>query len=242
MLLPPVALLTLLLCALVPASAQEPTSEFFTSPFTLDEMAGKQAVVETTAGAIVMQLVPETAPNTVAHFMTLAQNGEYVGTVFHRVVPNGIIQGGDPVTKDPDRVADYGSGGMRRLRAEGRDVPHTAGVVTAVTFTAEADSAGSQFIICIGAQPAFDGQFTVFARVVEGMEVVQAISNAEANADGLPLERISITSVTIRDTPPEPFVEPEIQCSGDAPDPPPPGPDPTQLRWTDRDRIRKHGR
>ncbi len=186
--------------------AQPPAPGFFSSPFTLDDMAGKQAVVETTKGAIVMQLLPETAPNHVAHFMTLARDGSYEGTVFHRVVANGIIQGGDPLSKDPARVADYGSGGMRRLRAEGREVTHTAGAVTAVTFMNEPDSAGSQFMICIGDQPAFDGQFTVFARIVEGMEVVREISTAEANADGLPNERIAITAVTIRDTPPEPFV------------------------------------
>ena len=186
--------------------AQPPTPEFFTSPFTLDDMRGKQAVVETTMGTIVMELLPETAPTYVAHVMTLAREGAYDGTIFHRVVANGIIQGGDPLSKDPARAADYGSGGMRRLRAEGRDVTHTAGSVTAITFANEPDSAGSQFMICIGDQPAFDGQFTVFARVVEGMEVVQAISTAEANADGLPNERIAITRITIRDTPPEPFV------------------------------------
>jgi cyclophilin family peptidyl-prolyl cis-trans isomerase len=66
-------------------------------------------------------------------------------------------------------------------------------------------------MICIGEQPAFDGQFTVFARVVEGLEVVQAISGVEADADGLPRERVAITAVTIRDTPPEPFVNETVE-------------------------------
>jgi cyclophilin family peptidyl-prolyl cis-trans isomerase len=197
-----------------PQTAAPQPSAFFTSPFTLDEMKGKQAVVETTMGRVVMQLLPESAPNVVAHFMTLAREGGYDGTVFHRVVRNGIIQGGDPISKDPARVKEYGSGGMNRLRAEGRDVKHTAGSVTAVTFANEPDSAGSQFMICIGDQPAFDGQFTVFARVVEGLEVVQAISAVEANADGLPLERVAITAVTIRDTPPEPFVNETVEELG----------------------------
>ena len=189
---------------------QAPAPDFFTSPFTLEEMAGTQAVVETTRGTIVMQLLPETAPNHVAHFITLAREGAYTGTIFHRVVPNGIIQGGDPFSAAPARVAEYGSGGMRRLRAEGREVHHAAGAVTAVTFADEPDSAGSQFIICIGEQPAFDGLFTVFARVVDGMEVVQDIASAEASADGLPNERIAITGITIRDTPPDPFVDESV--------------------------------
>jgi cyclophilin family peptidyl-prolyl cis-trans isomerase len=201
-----VLLLQLLFQAGYAAGPQAGKTDFFTSPFTLDEMTGKQAVVETTMGTIVMQLLPETAPNHVAHFMTLARDGGYNGTVFHRVVLNGIIHGGDPVTKDPTRVNEYGSGGMNRLRAEGRDVKHTAGSVTAVTFLNEPDSAGSQFMICIGDQPAFDGQFTVFARVVEGIETVQAISAVDTDADGLPRERVAIANVTIRDTPPEPFV------------------------------------
>jgi peptidyl-prolyl cis-trans isomerase B (cyclophilin B) len=191
--------------------AAAPSPAFFTSPFTLDDMKGKQAVVETTMGTIVMQLLPESAPNVVAHFMTQAREGGYNGTIFHRVVRNGIIQGGDPISKDPARVKEYGSGGMNRLKAEGREVKHTAGAVTAVTFANEPDSAGSQFMICIGEQPAFDGQFTVFARVVEGLEVVQAISGVEADADGLPRERVAITAVTIRDTPPEPFVNETVE-------------------------------
>jgi cyclophilin family peptidyl-prolyl cis-trans isomerase len=200
----------LLLLLLVPAgsTADAPAQKttFFTSPFPLEEMTGKQAVVETTKGTVVMQLLPETAPNHVAHFITLAREGGYNGTIFHRVVRDGIIHGGDPITRDPARAKEYGSGGMNRLRAEGREVRHTAGAVTAVTFANEPDSAGSQFMICIGDQPAFDGQFTVFARVVEGLEVVRAISALEADADGLPRERIAINTVTIRDTPPEPFV------------------------------------
>lgn len=189
-----------------PQTAKPPQPTFFTSALSLDEMKGKQAVMETSKGTVILQLLPETAPNHVAHFITQAHEGSYTGTIFHRVVPNGIIHGGDPITKDPTRVKEYGSGGMNRLRAEGREVRHTAGAVTAVTFPDNPDSAGSQFVICFGEQPAFDGQFTVFARVVEGIEVVQAISAVDADADGLPRDRVEIASITIRDTPPEPFV------------------------------------
>jgi cyclophilin family peptidyl-prolyl cis-trans isomerase len=204
-------LILLLFQAGSPAAPRTQKPEFFTSPFALEDMKGKQAVMETTLGRVVLHLLPETAPNHVAHFMALARDGGYTGTIFHRVVRNGIIQGGDPITKDPARVKEYGSGGMNRLRAESRTEKHTAGAVTAITFAGNDDSAGSQFMICIGDQPAFDGQYTVFARVVEGLEVVQAISAVDADADGLPRERIAITNVTIRDTPPEPFVNETLE-------------------------------
>lgn len=189
--------------AATPAPPQEPG--FFSSPLSLEEMRGKQAVMETTMGTIVMQLLPESAPTHVAFFMTQARTGAYEGTIFHRVIRNGMIQGGDPISKDPARVEEYGSGGGRRLRAESRDERHTAGAVSAVLLPGDPDSAGTQFFICASDQPTIDGQYTVFARVVEGLEVVQAISAVEANADGLPGERVAIKSITIRDTPAEPF-------------------------------------
>lgn len=178
---------------------------FFTSPLAVEQMRGKQAVVETTMGTIVMQMLPESAPNHVAFFITQAQDGAYTGTIFHRVIRYGMIQGGDPISKDPARAEEYGSGGSKRLRAESRDERHTAGAVSAVLFPGEPDSAGSQFFICATDQPGIDGQYTVFARVVEGLEVVQAISAVSANAEGLPNERVSITGITFRDTPVEPF-------------------------------------
>lgn len=201
--------LTLLLAQARPAAP--PPAEFFTSPFTIDQMRGKQAVVETTMGTIVMQLLPESAPNHVAHFMTLAAEGAYEGTIFHRVIRNGMIQGGDPISRDPARVEEYGSGGGRRLRAESRDERHTAGAVSAVLVPGDPDSGGMQFFICATDQPGIDGQYTVFARVVEGLEVVQAISAVNANAEGLPDERVAITRVTIRDTPAEPFVNETVE-------------------------------
>lgn len=198
-----ILLLLLLPQAVVPAE----TPGFFESPSPASEMAGKQAVVETTMGTFVLQLLPEHAPNHVGYFMAQARNGGYEGTIFHRVVRDGIIQGGDPITRDASRSAEYGSGGMNRLRAESRDQPHVAGAVSAVTLPGNDDSAGSQFLICVGPQAALDGQFSVFALVVEGLDVVRAISGVAADAEGLPIERVEITGVTIRDTPPEPFVD-----------------------------------
>ena len=191
--------LVLLLVAVTPVQRG---GTFFTTPFSAAEMANQQAVVETDAGTFVIQLLPDAAPNHVGHFMKLAREGAYAGTTFHRVIRYGIIQGGDPLSKDPAKAAQYGTGGLGKLRAEINAETHTAGAVSAVLVPNQRDSAGDQFFVCATDQPALDGQYTVFGRVVAGLEVVQQISAVPADANGRPETRITIASVTIRDTPP----------------------------------------
>ena len=190
----------------------------FTSPLSLDEMRGKQAVVETSQGTLVLDLLPDAAPVHVAHFMVRAREGAYNGTVFHRVIPMGIIQGGDPLSKDPAQKARYGTGGLNVLRFEPNAEKHTTGAVSAVLVPGTRDSAGSQFFICVSDQVALDGQYTVFARVVEGIVVAQTISRSPADAAGVVADRVEIRRVTIRDTPapvPDPFsTETDAQLSG----------------------------
>jgi peptidyl-prolyl cis-trans isomerase B (cyclophilin B) len=189
-----------------PAPPAAPT--YFTTPLSLDEMTGKQAVLSTDHGEIVLQFLPEVAPNHVGYFIKLAREGAYDGTTFHRMIKYGIIQGGDPLSKDPEKRAQYGAGGLGVLRAEHSAEKHTKGAVSAALRPNQPDSAGAQFFICLVDQPVLDGQYTVFARVVEGLEVAQKISELPTGADGRALERIVIRSVTIRDTPPpepEPF-------------------------------------
>jgi len=180
---------------------------FFTSTLPPAELHGKQAVLETSYGTVVLDLLAEAAPNHVAHFVTRAREGAYDGTTFHRVIAMGIIQGGDPISKDPAQAAKYGTGGLGVLRFEPNAETHTRGAVSAVLVPGNRDSAGSQFFITITDQPALDGQYTVFARVVEGIAVAQKISLVAAE-NSVPAERIEIRRVTIRDTPPpvpEPF-------------------------------------
>lgn len=196
-------LLCVVLClAAAPAAAQDAARAFVETSLTLDEMTGTQAVVETTLGTFVIQLRPDKAPNHVGHFLALAREGAFAGRTFHRVIRYGIIQGGDPISADPARAAEYGTGGLQKLRAEFNDLRHVAGAVSAVLVPGDRDSAGDQFFVCATDQPALDGQYTVFGEVVEGLEVVQAISAVEASADGVPAERVEIRSVTIRDAPP----------------------------------------
>jgi len=171
-------------------------------------MTNKQAVVNTTAGTIVIDLRPDLAPNHVGYFMKLAREHAFDGTAFHRVIRMAIIQGGDPLSKDPAKRSLYGTGGLGMLKAEFSAEPATRGAVAAVLQPNKPDSAGSQFFICVTDQVALNGKYTIFGRVAEGMDVAQKISETAADAENRPTERIVITDVAIRETPPpepEPF-------------------------------------
>jgi cyclophilin family peptidyl-prolyl cis-trans isomerase len=184
-----------------PASKLPALPQFFTTPLTLDQMKGKQAVLETDLGTIVIDLLPEAAPNHVGHFIKAAQEGAYNGTIFHRVVRQGIIQGGDPLSKDPSKVDAYGTGGLGVLRAERSTEKNTRGAVSAVIGGGNPDSGGSQFFICVSDQPGLDGVHDVFGRVSEGLLVAQRISESPADERGRPKERVAIRSAVIRDKP-----------------------------------------
>ena len=166
----------------------------------------KQAVVDTSAGTFVLDLDPAAAPNQTAYFMKLASDGAYDGTTFHRAVKYGMVQGGDPLTKDPAKRALYGTGGQNMVKAEARAPKMTSGSVAAVLVPGKPDSAGSQFFIVLADQPALDNQYTVFAHVSDGIEVLQKISETPVDVGGTATERVEIRHVAIRDTPAEPFV------------------------------------
>lgn len=191
-----------------PAPAKAAAPQFFTTPLTLDQMRNKQAVIETDLGTIVIDLLADAAPNHVGFFIKNAQDGTYTGTTFHRVVRQGIVQGGDPLTKDPSKVDSYGTGGFGMLRAERNAEKNTRGAVSAVVGAGNPDSGGTQFFICVADQPGLDGVYDVFGRVSEGILVAQKISEIAADEKGRPKERIAIRSVSIRDklpAGPEPF-------------------------------------
>jgi peptidyl-prolyl cis-trans isomerase B (cyclophilin B) len=166
----------------------------------------KQAVVETSAGTFVIDLAPDLAPNQTAYFMKLAGEGAYDGTTFHRAVRYGMVQAGDPLTKDPSKRSLYGTGGLNVIKAEARAPKMTRGSVAAVLVPGKPDSAGAQFFIVLADQPALDNQYTVFGHVADGIEVLQKISEVPVDDKGVATERIDIRHVAIRDTPAEPFV------------------------------------
>lgn len=182
--------------------AGTPVPVYFVASLTPEQMAGKQAVVDTSLGPFVLDLLPAAAPNHVGLFMKLAQEGAYNGTTFHRMIAMGIVQGGDPLSKDPSKREQYGTGGLSQVRAEFNTEKHTRGAVSAVLAPTGPDTGGQQFFICVTDQAALDGKYTVFARVVEGIDVVEKISSTPLDAGGRATERVTINAVTIRDTPP----------------------------------------
>ncbi|MCY4599836.1 MAG: peptidylprolyl isomerase [Acidobacteria bacterium] len=201
------SILALFLYAPAPAAAQEPQAaqaarEPFVTPFTAEEMSGKQALIETDLGVIAIDLRPELAPNHAGLVMRLAADGAFDGTTFHSMVRHGIVQGGDPLTRDPERTAEYGRGGLGLLDAELSDARHVRGTVSAVVAPGRPDSGGSQFFICVVDQPGLDGQHSIWGQVAEGMDVVTRISEAAVDDAGRAVERIVVRSLRIRDKPP----------------------------------------
>ncbi len=174
----------------------------------------RQAVVETSAGIFILDLLPDAAPAQVAHFVTLAEAGAYEGTTFHRMVRFGIVQGGDPISKDPAKRSLYGTGGLSAVKAEARAAKMTRGSVAAVLVPGRPDSGGAQFFVSIVDQPGLDGQYTVFARVWDGIEVLQKISETPVDAAGLATERVEIRRVSLRDRPAEPWLTESAQELG----------------------------
>ena len=163
---------------------------------------GTDAVVETAKGKFTIRLLPEVAPKHAALFVKTAKAGGYDGTTFHRVIAGGIIQGGDPLSKDPAKAAQYGTGGLGLLPAEFSDRPFTRGTVAAARKPSSNDSGGKQFFVCIRDQPSLQGQYTIFGEVVSGMEVVDQISLTPVNGQTA-TERVEM-KVTIQEPPPAP--------------------------------------
>jgi peptidyl-prolyl cis-trans isomerase B (cyclophilin B) len=170
-----------------------------------EDPATLQAVFDTSAGSFIIEFFPTEAPTQVRKFIELARQGFYNGTTFHGVVPHGIVQAGDPETKNPGARAKYGTGGFNMgMKPEFSKLPFNQGTVAATLLPGEAGSAGSQFFICVTDQLQFTGQFTAFAHVVEGIEIVDKISTAPADENQFAKDRIEIRTVTVRKIPPPP--------------------------------------
>lgn len=168
----------------------------------------QQALVTTSEGTFVLSFYPDKAPRHVELFLSIAAEAAYDGTLFHRVVKWGIIQGGDPLTKDPSKQAVWGTGGLNKIRSEVSDLKHVRGTLSSVLLPGKPDSGGNQFFICVTPQPQLDGQFTAFGFVAEGIEVVDKISETPVDAKGIPLNPPVIQKVTLRPArpvPPLPF-------------------------------------
>jgi len=149
------------------------------------------AVIETKFGKIEMELFADKAPGHVKNFKDLAKKGFYDGTIFHRVIPGFMIQGGDPNTKSDDR-STHGMGGPGySIKAEFNDTPHKRGILS-MARSQDPNSAGSQFFIVVKKSSFLDGKYTAFGKVLSGMAVADQIVNAPRDKRDNPDERIEM--------------------------------------------------
>lgn len=159
---------------------------------------GPRAIINTKFGEIEIEFFQDKAPNHVANFIKLAKAGFYNGTLFHRVIPGFMIQGGDPNTKDQTNKAAYGGGGPGySVNAEFNDVPHKRGIVSMARAN-DPNSAGSQFFIVVENSNFLDNKYTAFGQVLKGIGVADKIVQQPRDNRDLPLQRIEMT-VTIVD-------------------------------------------
>src|SRR5436305_5168447 len=160
------------------------------------------AVIKTSEGDMVVQFWTDAAPKTIENFKKLARQGFYDGTIFHRIVKEFMIQGGDPNSKDPAKENSYGQGGPGyQIKAEFNDHPHDRGVIS-MARSADPDSAGSQFFICLAPVRRLDHQYTTFGKLIKGENVLEKIGNTpvERNSQGeqsKPTKRVVINKIDI---------------------------------------------
>ncbi len=155
------------------------------------------AVIKTTMGTIVIEFLPDVAPKMVANFKELAKSGFYNGTTFHRVINGFMIQGGDPLSKDSDPTNDGTGEGPRRMPAEfTTKYSHVRGTVSTAR-SSDPNSGSCQFFIVQKDSTFLDNKYTLFARVVEGMDVVDAISTVPKDRNDRPLKNVVMQSVTV---------------------------------------------
>lgn len=177
-----------------------------TKPGAAPATAQEVAVIKTAAGDMVVEFWPDVAPKTVENFKKLARDKFYDGTAFHRIVKGFMIQGGDPNTKDPAAAATYGRGGPGyTIKGEFNsrsDRKHVRGVIS-MARSANPDSAGSQFFICLDPAPSLDGKYATFGKLIRGEDVLVKLGDKPTQMNPMgterstPVERVGIESVRV---------------------------------------------
>ena len=153
-------------------------------------------IIKTSFGNIKFNLLPDIATETVRNFLQLAKSGFYNGTLFHRIIPGFMIQGGDPNTKNPDK-STWGQGGPGyNIKAEFNTRSHLRGIIS-MARASDPDSAGSQFFIVTSDSTFLDRQYTVFGEVVDGMEVADKIVNLPRDGNDCPKQEAKMLEVAI---------------------------------------------
>ena len=160
------------------------------------------AVIKTSEGDMVVQFWTDAAPNTIENFKKLARQGFYDGTIFHRIVKEFMIQGGDPNSKDPAKENSYGQGGPGyNVKAEFNDHSHDRGVIS-MARGPDPDSAGSQFFICLAPVHRLDHQYTTFGKLIKGQDALEKIGDISTTRNSMgepskPTKRVVIESIKI---------------------------------------------
>jgi len=188
-------LINLLAAALVVASVNAEEKKPMNS-------TNEVAVIKTSEGEMIAEFWPEVAPNTVDNFKKLARSGFYDGTAFHRIVKGFMIQGGDPLTKDPAKESRYGTGDPGyKIKAEFNNRSHERGVLS-MARSSDPDSAGSQFFICLANVSRLDHQYTTFGKLIKGDDVLAKIGDIEVTMSdsgerSKPTKRVTVESIKI---------------------------------------------
>lgn len=168
----------------------------------MSENSNPIATINTTKGEMTIELWKDVAPGTVDNFTKLANDGFYDGTCFHRIMAGFMIQGGDPQTKDQSLQDLWGTGGPgHTIKAEFSDRPHVRGVIS-MARSANPDSAGSQFFVCLDNANFLDGQYTAFGTLSSGDDVLGAIGDtpveqSNSGENSKPKERIEVSSIRV---------------------------------------------
>lgn len=164
-----------------------------------DQVNNPVVTLNTSLGAIEIELFADNTPNTVANFIKLAESGFYDGTLFHRVIPDFMIQGGDPLTKsDPANWSIHGTGGPGYKFSDEIKPNNRNSVGTISMANAGPNTNGSQFFINVADNNFLDTKHTVFGKVIKGMEIVEKIVNVKTNENDHPLEDVKIEKVEVR--------------------------------------------
>ncbi len=182
-----------------PATGAPPDAKAAPEKGSMDKPAAKKevAVIKTNLGTIVFELLPDVAPKMVANFKELAKSGFYNGTTFHRVINGFMIQGGDPLSKDNDPNNDGTCDGPRKMPAEfTTKYSHVRGFVSTAR-SSDPNSGSCQFFIMQADNKGLDNQYTIFGRVLEGMDVVDKISQVPKGRNDRPLQNVVMEKVTI---------------------------------------------
>lgn len=191
--MPLIATLTFFAALHTPGHFAKPVDDLEEPTFSKPKKGDEVGVITTKFGKIIVKFRPDKAPKHVENFKKLAKDGFYDHTIFHRVIPHFMIQGGDPNTKDKNDTSRYGMGGPKQnVKAEFNNLDHVRGVLS-MARSQNPDSAGSQFFIMVAKAPSLNRQYSAFGEVISGMDVADKIVNSPRDERDLPNERIEMT-------------------------------------------------